>query len=444
MALPFLEPQSEVVQTDRHPLLMERPASSNAHEHAISITRGDVASTSVSHDGDHNDSGELHYEDGPPTRSQAPTSRSSSSLPTVSNSRNVSLIRRGDHHGRRHRSPLNSGLWISIEFIVNVSQIIAAVVVLSLSRHEHPQAPLFAWIMGYTAGCIATLPHLYWRYTHCNNQGSEQETEHSHQSSSQNNLPGSTSYTTISFNQALEGENHHSAGAVLRFAQNWITSSPRLSALVDHYKMALDCFFAVWFVVGNVWIFGGHSSSSGSPILYWLCIAFLTFSCIGYAMPFILCAMICCCLPCIISILGFQEDLGQTGGATTEAINTLPTYKFRAERSRIRGAETNSENICNGGTVASGTDRERIISPEDAVCCICLANYADNDELRELPCSHFFHMVCVDKWLKINALCPLCKSEVGDTARSIFGAHFGWRHTDRRVRRGTDATTSAI
>ncbi|XP_010913106.1 E3 ubiquitin-protein ligase At1g63170 isoform X2 [Elaeis guineensis] len=402
MALPFLEPQSEVVQTDRHPLLMERPASSNAHEHAISITRGDVASTSVSHDGDHNDSGELHYEDGPPTRSQAPTSRSSSSLPTVSNSRNVSLIRRGDHHGRRHRSPLNSGLWISIEFIVNVSQIIAAVVVLSLSRHEHPQAPLFAWIMGYTAGCIATLPHLYWRYTHCNNQGSEQETEHSHQSSSQNNLPGSTSYTTISFNQALEGENHHSAGAVLRFAQNWITSSPRL------------------------------------------CIAFLTFSCIGYAMPFILCAMICCCLPCIISILGFQEDLGQTGGATTEAINTLPTYKFRAERSRIRGAETNSENICNGGTVASGTDRERIISPEDAVCCICLANYADNDELRELPCSHFFHMVCVDKWLKINALCPLCKSEVGDTARSIFGAHFGWRHTDRRVRRGTDATTSAI
>lgn len=32
--------------------------------------------------------------------------------------------------------------------------------------------------------------------------------------------------------------------------------------------MALDCFFAVWFVVGNVWIFGGHSSSSEAPNLY--------------------------------------------------------------------------------------------------------------------------------------------------------------------------------
>lgn len=43
---------------------------------------------------------------------------------------------------------------------------------------------------------------------------------------------------------------------------------PRLGSLVDHFKMALDCFFAVWFVVGNVWIFGGHSSSSEAPNLY--------------------------------------------------------------------------------------------------------------------------------------------------------------------------------
>lgn len=47
------------------------------------------------------------------------------------------------------------------------------------------------------------------------------------------------------------------------------------------------------------------------------------------------------------------------------------------------------------------------------VCCICLGKYANNDELRELPCVHVFHKDCVDKWLKINALCPLCKAEVG-------------------------------
>nr|GEU69827.1 histone-lysine N-methyltransferase family member SUVH9-like [Tanacetum cinerariifolium] len=30
----------------------------------------------------------------------------------------------------------------------------------------------------------------------------------------------------------------------------------------------VDCFFAVWFVVGNVWIFGGHTSAADAPNLY--------------------------------------------------------------------------------------------------------------------------------------------------------------------------------
>lgn len=49
-------------------------------------------------------------------------------------------------------------------------------------------------------------------------------------------------------------------------------------------------------------------------------------------------------------------------------------------------------------------------------CCICLARYGDDEEVRELPCSHVFHVDCVDKWLKINATCPLCKSEVGESS----------------------------
>lgn len=47
-------------------------------------------------------------------------------------------------------------------------------------------------------------------------------------------------------------------------------------------------------------------------------------------------------------------------------------------------------------------------------CCICLAKYADNEELKELPCYHFFHIGCIDKWLKINASCPLCKCEIAE------------------------------
>ena len=42
----------------------------------------------------------------------------------------------------------------------------------------------------------------------------------------------------------------------------------RIGVVVERFKIALDCFFAIWFVVGNVWVFGGHTSSSEAPNLY--------------------------------------------------------------------------------------------------------------------------------------------------------------------------------
>ena len=84
-------------------------------------------------------------------------------------------------------------------------------------------------------------------------------------------------------------------------------------------------------------------------------------------MPFILCATICCCLPCIISVLGFREDLTQTRGATTESIDSLPTYKFKLKKSRSGNDRESNSGVNEGGVVAAGTEKERVISGEDAV-----------------------------------------------------------------------------
>ncbi|CAA0838352.1 RING/U-box superfamily protein [Striga hermonthica] len=390
-------------QTNKVPLLME---TRNENEHVI-----DIASSSSNHHSPSVSSnarlpGGAHQqfsEDQPSTSLRNPVYQ-----PT---SRNSSLVRRGNSRGRQ-RSPLNSALWISVELVLTVSQIVAAVVVLSLSEHERPRAPLKAWIMGYASGCFAILPLLYWRFKH-RNQVLEQDGPQRVDSSSQG-LNGNGGLLT---RRVMEGEDRRTNGAVIRGNQSNGLLNSRLKVFVEYFKMALDCFFAVWFVVGNVWIFGGHSSSSEAPNLYRLCIVFLAISCIGYAMPFILCTTICCCLPCIISVLGFREDFAHNRGATQESINSLPTYKFKIKKSRNSNDKETGGGV-EGGIVAAGTEKERVISGEDAVCCICLTKYANNDELRELPCSHFFHKECVDKWLKINANCPLCKSEVGETILS--------------------------
>ncbi|KAK6914933.1 Zinc finger, RING-type [Dillenia turbinata] len=426
-------PHSEI-QVDRYPLLME---NQNGHEHVIDITGDGDASPSALNDEPPCGVDQTQVEDRSSSSTRNLMNQNSLSSSNRSNSRNSSLTRRRDGYGlRRRQSPLNSGLWISVELVVTVSQIVASIVVLSLSKDENPQAPLFEWIVGYACGCVATLPLLYWRYRN-RNRGQEQDSTEAHRTSSQANAQTeSASYAAVSMAQASEEVSHTTAPAAV---SNRITESlhARLNRLVDHFKMALDCFFAVWFVVGNVWIFGGHSSSADAPKLYRLCIVFLTFSCIGYAMPFILCATICCCLPCIISILGLREDPSLTRGAAQESINALPTYKFKLKKNGTCNGQEVSPGISEVGLLAAGTEKERAISGEDAVCCICLSEYADNDELRELPCTHFFHVECVDKWLKINAQCPLCKYEIGETNRDSTVATTPIQLQNERVANGS-------
>ena len=42
----------------------------------------------------------------------------------------------------------------------------------------------------------------------------------------------------------------------------------RTNVCMERYKVVLDCFFAVWFVDGNVRVFASHSSSHNAPNLY--------------------------------------------------------------------------------------------------------------------------------------------------------------------------------
>ncbi|KAL8425946.1 hypothetical protein Efla_000923 [Eimeria flavescens] len=44
---------------------------------------------------------------------------------------------------------------------------------------------------------------------------------------------------------------------------------------------------------------------------------------------------------------------------------------------------------------------------DSAACSICLSEYQPDELIRTLPCGHFFHSVCISRWLKTHASCPL-------------------------------------
>ena len=54
-------------------------------------------------------------------------------------------------------------------------------------------------------------------------------------------------------------------------------------------------------------------------------------------------------------------------------------------------------------------------SREGEECAICLQDFADEETLAAMPCSHAFHRHCISKWLCHSAACPLCRHQLPAT-----------------------------
>jgi len=68
-----------------------------------------------------------------------------------------------------------SPVWILVEFVLALLQIVAAIVVLVLTKDEiDPQKVLRTLIISYTGGCIAVLPILGLRFWHYYGSGSSE------------------------------------------------------------------------------------------------------------------------------------------------------------------------------------------------------------------------------------------------------------------------------
>ena len=112
-------------------------------------------------------------------------------------------------------------------------------------------------------------------------------------------------------------------------------------------------------------------------------------------------------------------QITEQSAALREAIKALPT--------RIYKDTPRSEASTSTSAVGAATATSEECDDDVDECAICLSQFEPGEELRELPCAHFFHSRCIDEWLLGRAAnaqhveelrlaaCPLCKAiPIGD------------------------------
>ncbi|KAK7251270.1 hypothetical protein RIF29_34317 [Crotalaria pallida] len=297
---------------------------------------------------------------------------------------------------------------VVLDILWNFAFVVAGATVLVLSVTETPSMPLRLWLVGYAMQCVLHVVCVCVEYRRRRRNRREGLNDAASASAAQDGVGVGGSGDLSSGSVEGSGSGSGQYGLLAQLDEEG-------TSIAKHLESANTMFSFIWWVVGFYWVSaGGQALAQESPRLYWLCIVFLGFDvffvvfCIALAC--IIGIAVCCCLPCIIALLYAVAD---QDGASKEDIEQLSKFKFRRfenDEKRAGNNEGPSGGIMTECVAESPIEHD--LSDEDAECCICLSAYDDGVELRQLPCGHHFHCTCVDKWLYINATCPLCKYNI--------------------------------
>ncbi|KAG6684811.1 hypothetical protein I3843_12G082600 [Carya illinoinensis] len=118
---------------------------------------------------------------------------------------------------------------------------------------------------------------------------------------------------------------------------------------------------------------------------------------------------------CVIGLLGYLFGLVRAHTRSRRPSNTESSTSMIPQRI-VFATGLDGPTIESYPKTLLGESR-RLPKPNDNTCPICLSEYLPKEELRTIPeCNHYFHVNCIDAWLKMNATCPICRKSPDGSA----------------------------
>ncbi|KAL8105664.1 E3 ubiquitin ligase BIG BROTHER-related-like [Apium graveolens] len=116
-------------------------------------------------------------------------------------------------------------------------------------------------------------------------------------------------------------------------------------------------------------------------------------------------------------VAGYSEELEDHGGNSQDAWEEVDPDNLSYEELLALGDVVGTESRgLSADTIASLPSMSfKMQSNQDGnmeSCVICRLDYEEGDTLTVLSCKHSYHPECIDNWLRINKVCPVCSTEV--------------------------------
>jgi len=131
--------------------------------------------------------------------------------------------------------------------------------------------------------------------------------------------------------------------------------------------------------------------------------------------------------PCDNIIPGLYRSVKVYAAINLTLICVAPLLRMAMRRGLIRFAlvgMSHTNNAAPPGALEKNTDVITSMSPESLEeqpqCSICLEEFSFGPDtepiLKTKGCDHFFHTQCLQGWLNVNRVCPLCRHDLGGLA----------------------------